>query len=298
MTKKLRLGVLGMSPGNGHPYSWSAICNGYDKKYMDECPFPVIPEYLYKEDYPQNFISDAEVTHIWTQDKKISEHVAHASKIENIVDNYEDMIGKVDAILLARDDAENHFEMSRCFLESGTMIYIDKPLAFDLKTAQEIFALEKFEGQIFSCSALKYARELDEALNKISEIGNISYIEAHTIKLWSTYSAHIIDPILRIVGDNHSIKDVKKFKNSNSQGYTLQLENGIIISLFAHKNTKITTDSIKIFGDKSDVGISFKDTFYSFRETLKAFIQSVRQKKSVITKKHMLTMVDWIERGF
>lgn len=78
----------------------------------------------------------------------------------------------------------------------------------------------------------------------------------------------------------------------------MQLENDIIISLFAHKNTKITTDSIKIFGDKSDVGISFKDTFYSFRETLKAFIQSVRQKKSVITKEHMLTMVDWIERGF
>ena len=26
----LRLGVLGFSPGNGHPYSFSAIVNGYD----------------------------------------------------------------------------------------------------------------------------------------------------------------------------------------------------------------------------------------------------------------------------
>lgn len=297
MSNKIHLGVLGMSPGNGHPYSWSAICNGYNKKYMDECPFPVIPDYLYKENYPQNFISDAVVTHIWTQDRKISEHVARASKIENIVDNYEDMIGKVDAVLLARDDAENHLEMSRPFLESGTMIYIDKPLAFDLKTAQEIFSLEQFEGQIFSCSALRYARELNKTLDKISEVGNISYIEAHIIKLWSTYSAHIIDPVLRIIGYDNEIKDVKKFKNSNSQGYSLQLENGIIVSLFAHKNTKITADSIRIFGDKSDIGIAFEDTFYSFREALKAFIQSVRQKKSVITKKHILTMVDWIERG-
>ena len=297
MSSKIRLGVLGMSPGNGHPYSWSAICNGYDKKFMDECPFPVIPAYLYKENYPQNFISDAVVTHIWTQDRKISEHVARASKIENIVDNYEDMIGKVDAVLLARDDAENHLEMSRPFLESGTMIYIDKPLAFDLKTAQEIFSLEQFEGQIFSCSALRYARELNETLDKISEVGNISYVEAHIIKLWSTYSAHIIDPVLRIIGDDNEIKDIKKFKNSNSQGYSLQLEKGIIVSLFAHKNTKITSDSIRIFGDKSDIGIAFEDTFYSFREALKAFVQSVRQKKSVIPKKHILTMVDWIERG-
>lgn len=297
MTNKIRLGVLGMSPGNGHPYSWSAICNGYDKKFMDDCPFPVIPDYIYKENYPQNFISDAEVTHIWTQDRKISEHVARASKIENIVDNYEDMIGKVDAVLLARDDAENHLEMSRCFLESGTMIYIDKPLAFDLKTAQEIFSLEKFEGQIFSCSALRYARELNEALDKIAKIGNISYIEAHTIKYWNTYSAHIIDPVLKIVGDNHKIKSVQKFKNINSQGISLQLDNGIIVSLFAHKSTKITTDSIRIFGDKSDMGITFKDTFYSFRGALQAFIQSVKQKKSVIPKEHMLTMTDWIERG-
>lgn len=293
----IRLGVLGMSPGNGHPYSWSAICNGYDKKYMDECPFPVIPNYLYKENYPLNFISDAIVTHIWTQDRKYSEHIARASNIENIVNNYEEMIGKVDAILLARDDAENHLEMSRCFLESGMMIYIDKPLAFDLKTAQEIFSFEKFEGQIFSCSAMRYARELSELSNKIAEIGNISYIEAHTIKLWSTYSAHIIEPVLKIIGDNHEISDMKIFSNVNSQGYSLQLENGIIVSLFAHKSTKICTDNIRIFGDKSDVKITFKDTFYAFRETLRAFIQSVRQKKSVIDKKHMLTVVDWIERG-
>ena len=26
----LRLGILGLSPGNGHPFSFSAIVNGYD----------------------------------------------------------------------------------------------------------------------------------------------------------------------------------------------------------------------------------------------------------------------------
>ena len=77
----------------------------------------------------------------------------------------------------------------------------------------------------------------------------------------------------------------------------MQLENGIIISLFAHKSTKITTDGIKIFGDKPDIGITFQDTFYSFREALRAFIQSVKQKKSVISIEHMLTLVNWIEKG-
>ena len=33
----LRVGILGLSEGNGHPYSWSAIFNGFDK--TKECPF-------------------------------------------------------------------------------------------------------------------------------------------------------------------------------------------------------------------------------------------------------------------
>ena len=30
--KTIRLGLIGISKDNGHPYSWSAIINGYDKK--------------------------------------------------------------------------------------------------------------------------------------------------------------------------------------------------------------------------------------------------------------------------
>ena len=42
----LKLGIIGLSSDNGHPYSWSAIFNGYDPEEMARCPFPGIPEYL------------------------------------------------------------------------------------------------------------------------------------------------------------------------------------------------------------------------------------------------------------
>ena len=64
--KELRLGVVGLSEGNGHPYSWSAIFNGCDMAYMKDCGFPVIPEYLSKQRFPDDCIPDAHVTHIWT----------------------------------------------------------------------------------------------------------------------------------------------------------------------------------------------------------------------------------------
>ena len=126
--KILKLGIIGLSEGNGHPYSWSAIFNGYDSKYMKDCPYPVIPEYLSKQNFPKDQIKNAQVTHIWTQDPKISEHIEKDSKIPFIVNNYLDLIDKVDAVLLARDDPENHYKMSKPFIENGIDRAVSDPL--------------------------------------------------------------------------------------------------------------------------------------------------------------------------
>ena len=34
MAKDINLGLIGISEGNGHPYSWSAIINGYNEAYL------------------------------------------------------------------------------------------------------------------------------------------------------------------------------------------------------------------------------------------------------------------------
>ena len=75
------------------------------------------------------------------------------------------------------------------------------------------------------------------------------------------------------------------------------MESGLIVMLAAHLKTQITVDGIRIFGDKKTMSIACRDTFHSFRGALRAFIQSVKQRKSVIPKEHVLTLVDWIERG-
>ena len=123
MNKNINLGVIGLSKGNGHPYSWSAIFNGYDKNKMKSCGYPAIPNYLNKQKFPDAQIKEGSVTHIWTQDINLSKHIASAALIGNIVSDYKELIENVDAILLARDDAENHFEFAKPFLK-----YIDFPI--------------------------------------------------------------------------------------------------------------------------------------------------------------------------
>ena len=105
-SQEIRLAILGATAGNGHPYSWSAIFNGYDRELMTrECPFPGIPEYLNKESPDTLTIPGARVTHIHCigSGRFTAEHVARCSLIPRVVERPTDVIGAVDAVIIATD---------------------------------------------------------------------------------------------------------------------------------------------------------------------------------------------------
>ena len=121
MADKINFGVIGMSEGNGHPYSWAAIFIGFDKSEMEKCPFPAIPEYLSQQKFPGDFLVNyGKVTKVYSQAEVMSKKIAAAAKIETVVNSLESLSDNVDAILLARDDAENHYEMALPFFVSSS----------------------------------------------------------------------------------------------------------------------------------------------------------------------------------
>ena len=124
----IRLGIIGMTEGNGHPYSWSAMFNKFDRERMPkECPFPVIPVYLAREDYDAMEIPGAHVDYIWCNDRRDAEHVASLSLIPNVVGKPEEMIGKVDAVIIATDIGSEHVERARPVLEAGLPLHSRVP---------------------------------------------------------------------------------------------------------------------------------------------------------------------------
>ena len=123
--KPIRLGILGMTEGNAHPFSWSAIINGYDKEEMYRWThelYPTIPDYLGKQP-PETFgIPGVQVTHVCFtgyEDRAMAENCARASHIPHVVDRPEDMIGQVDAVICATDIGAEHVERCRPFVEAG-----------------------------------------------------------------------------------------------------------------------------------------------------------------------------------
>ena len=295
-SEMLRLGLIGMSPGNGHPYSWSAICNGYKHDIMEDCGFPVIPRYLEKQIYPDDFIDDVQVTHVWTQERELSKHIAKASKIPYVVDQVEDLIGSVDAILLARDDAENHLHYARPFLEAGLPIYIDKPLALSLERANELLDLECYRGQIFSCSALSYSDELVPQSTDLLNIGKIKSIVGFTPKDWDKYAVHVIEPMLCLLPADDIVVQSYRWQADGRTIFHAQFSSGVDVQVGVYADSSVPI-MLKVIGAEGCIDIEFKDTFKYFKRALMDFVLSARERKPRISDSRMLRVVSMIEKG-
>ena len=157
--------------------------------------FQVIPSYLSSHKYPEDFIQDAVVSHVWTQDLKLSRHIAMASNIENVVADFRDMVGHVDAILLARDDASMHLHFLKELLPLGLPVYVDKPLAHLLMLQKKFLVCKFFPVKYSHVLLFDMLTNFVLINNDCPRLVRLGRIVGITPKNWNTYSPHIIEPI-------------------------------------------------------------------------------------------------------
>lgn len=294
----LRLGVIGFSGGNGHPYSWSAIFNGYDEDKMKDCGFPVISQYLALQEWPMAQIKGARVTHVWTQDYELSKHIADAALIDNVLRCPSDLVGAVDAVLLARDDAENHFEFAAPILKAGIPVYIDKPVALSVDALDRLYSLEIFPGQIFTCSALRYSVELMLTPQDRLDIGELREIHAVTPKGWDKYAVHVIEPVLSMLGGASEITSLDACA-FNGGGLSVQWDNGLVTRFFTVGEISAPI-SIRVMGDKGWKDLFFSDSFSAFKAALQDFVDGVLSKSinsSPVFNRRVVEIVEAGRRG-
>jgi hypothetical protein len=294
--KTMRLGMIGQSEGNGHPWSWSAIMNGYDKEAMNACPFPAIPRYLGERAFPRDRLAGARVTHVWTQDSKLSRDIARACLIEQVVSGMTDMIGEVDAVILARDDYERHLEMSRPFLDAGLPIFVDKPLATTVAECERIWSLERYSGQVFTCSALRYASELSISNRESSDLGGLVGIEARVPKSWDLYAIHVIEPSVLILGDQGMVRRSSWRQENGRREVRVEWESGVT-AVFSASGTTDSPIEIELAGKRGGCKLVFRDPFSAFKKALGVFVEAARARQNPIERSFVRKVVEIIEAG-
>jgi hypothetical protein len=97
----------------------------------------------------------------------------------DIVDSIDELLTRVDAVLLETNDGRPHLEQVRPVLKAGKPVFIDKPIAGSLKDAVAIFREAKEAGvPLFSSSSLRYGKT--SQLARAGEYGKITRCETHS----------------------------------------------------------------------------------------------------------------------
>ena len=267
--KEFRIAMLGMVDGNGHPYSWSAMFNGYDPKEMEKCPFPVIPRYLEKEPSESFGVRGAKITHIWTDDPEDARKVSAASLIPNIVDKAEDVIGEVDAVIIGTDKGWEHVERTRPFIEAGLPVFVDKPLCDNVADLRTFIEWVKGGAMIMSSSSLRYMKEYMPYQISTNELGELRYINMTMNKSWERYGIHALEPVFTITGPGYV--SVQNTGGINNNILHLVHKKGIDVNLALIYDS--AASPMKIVGTKDSVTIPIKDSYYSFHKQLDTFVE-------------------------
>lgn len=277
MVEPVKLGVIGISDGNGHPFSFSAIINGYDAEGMKNSGWEVIYRYLLTRDSSEFGLGNVQVTHAWTQDPEQTRRLVRASRIANPVTDLDDMLDAVDGVIIARDDHETHYPFAKSFLERGKFVFIDKPLSLNIAELQ-FFRPYLQSGRLMSCAAARYARELDGIRDDIGTFGDMKLIRGTVVNSLEKYGVHMLDGIFGVTGFQ-----VERVLCSEAKHTSMMIRNTDDSLIYIDAlGSSAKTLQFDFWSDKKRFHAEANDNFSMFRRMLADFVKMIETGKPPI----------------
>jgi len=273
----IKIGIVGLNEGNGHPYSYSAMFNGFDPQALKkECDFELIKDYLPRDHRNKNLIKGAKVTHIWTQDKNLSKKVSKVSLIQNICSDYKELVNNVDAVIIARDDVSNHMKFIEPVLKKGLPIFIDKQMVSEINDFKRLKKVLSKNYPFLAGSPVKYNRKLNSLIKEIKP-QEIKFIQGTSKSNWLRYGHHLLEGIFKIV--NSKVISVRIFSNKNTETVLIKFQKNINVILNFSEDIALPIEARFYLKSKNYKNFEFDDYVYSIRSLMKEFLDICISKK-------------------
>jgi len=218
------------------------------------------------------------------------------------VDEVEDLVGMVDAVLVESQSGYAHLEKARPFIEAGIPTYIDKPFVIDVADGLEIKRLAAEHGvPIFSSSSLRYAPEVVEVSEGAEDVGEV--VGAHT---WSPAGLHDGNPGLAHYGI-HGVETLYALMGPGCVEVACMSEEGGEVSVGRWADGRVASMrgtragahayGFAVWGDKG-VRVSGISTQFIYRELLKRIVSMFETGEAPLNLDETLEIAAFIAAAF
>ena len=187
-----RIGIIGLD--TSHSIAFTKALNAPDAK-------PEFAGFRIVAAYPKGS-SDIKSSY-----ERIPGYIEEVKKYGvEITNSIEELITKVDFVLLETNDGKIHLEQALPVFKGGKRLFIDKPIAASLEHALAIFkAADKYKVPVFSSSSVRYMPGIkDVAEGKIGKVTGAdtfspcSLEPSHPDLFW--YGIHGVEALIAVMG--------------------------------------------------------------------------------------------------
>lgn len=289
------LGVIGFNEGNGHPYSYSAMFNGFDNSQLQAvCPFQLIKDYLPRYFDPVDQINGAKVSQIWTQNRQISDEIALVSKIPNVVESLEKIMD-CHGVILARDDPWFRGDFFAHLFDKKTPFFIDKLIS---TKKPEIAAVESAlnSGQlIMAASAARFTPQVRSLKNE-NLIDDLTAVHGVSPVSWVRYGNHLLEGLVELIG--YDFVSAQSLSN-NPQHDVVRLthKTGIEVTFECSPKFSLPIAFTMFFVSSPPLVVTFDNFYFSFNFMMRKFLRMLETNVLPITEAEMLSVSKMIIAG-
>lgn len=216
-----------------------------------------------------------------------------------LVDKPEEIIGKVDAVLIESVDGSVHYDRAKPFIEAGLPTFVDKPFTCSLEHAKALFDLaDQKDVPLFSSSSLRYALAVQELKAQEDQIGKVVGADAY-----SPASLHPRNPGLFHYGI-HGVETLYALMGAGCEAVWSAKTDGTDLVTGIWKDGRIGTVrgirkgaggyGFTAFCEKGIKQLSI-DARYIYRELLKRIVKTFETGKPPIEPSETIEIVAFIE---
>lgn len=222
------------------------------------------------------------VKYVWGETDEFAKRAMERGNIPNQVKDPNEMLGKIDALIVDHRHAKYHLKSAIPFIKEGIPTFIDKPFCYRTDEGKEFLELARQRGTpVTSFSTNAHCTAIFDMKEQVKEIENISQvIRTGPVDLDSIYGGvffygvHTVQPLMYMFGED--IESVRINRNGSYGNASIKFASGLFATL--------------IFKSKAR-------GWETFVETPKQLVELKSRKEETDPPKYYVDMVEMFVTG-